>query len=122
MLSDEQLEHYKQALLQREADIDLQFEQTEEMSQPVEPDPAIGRLTRQDAMQQQQMVLENRRRLKLQRTQLKTAMERVEKGSFGVCVLCKNDIAVKRLDIIPESPLCVACLESRGKGRSSPPG
>ncbi len=115
MLSEEQLRHYKQTLLGRQAEIETQFEQTEEMSQPVVPDPAIGRLTRQDAMQQQQMTLEIRRRLELQRTQLKTAMDRIEKGSFGDCVLCKEPIAAKRLDMMPESPLCVPCLERRSK-------
>lgn len=115
MLSVEQMDQYKQALLQRRASIDAQFEQTEEMAQPVEPDPAIGRLTRQDAMQQQQLTLETRRRLELQKTQIKTALRRIDGGTFGVCVLCKTSISRERLNLVPESPLCVACLEQRNK-------
>ncbi len=115
MLSEEELRHYEQILLARQAEIETQFTQTEEMSQPVSPDPAIGRLTRQDAMQQQQMILESRRRLELQRTRIDTALDRIKKGSFGICVLCKVPIDVKRLDMVPESPLCVLCLEKRSK-------
>tara|TARA_R110001592_G_scaffold12145_2_gene58635 strand:+ start:281 stop:643 length:363 start_codon:yes stop_codon:yes gene_type:complete len=115
MLSPEQVEHYRGLLLHRQQEIEVQFSQTEEMSQPVSPDPAIGRLTRQDAMQQQQMTLESRRRLELQRTQLQTALKRLDQGTYGACVMCKKPIAAARLDIVPESPLCVPCLELRNQ-------
>ena len=117
MLTPEQLQHYQQALLARQQEIETQFDQTQEMSEPVSPDPAIGRLTRQDAMQQQQMALETRRRLELQRTQIQTALGRLEKGAYGICVMCKKPIATQRLDIVPESPLCVPCQERRNRER-----
>lgn len=115
MLRPQDIEHYKTQLLQRQQEVAAQFAQLEEMSQPVSPDPAIGRLTRQDAMQQQQMTLESRRRLELQGTQLKTALQRIDNNTFGTCVRCKEPIAAARLEIVPESPLCVPCLEKRSK-------
>lgn len=118
MLSPENIEHYKALLLQRQQEISDQFSQLEEMSQPVSPDPSIGRLTRQDAMQQQQMTLEARRRLELQGTQLNTALQRIAEHKYGKCVLCKEPIAAARLEIVPESPLCVPCLEKRSKENS----
>lgn len=110
-------EQHKHRLLERQRSIDTQFAQMEEMAQPVSPDPAIGRLTRQDAMQQQQMTLESRRRLELQQTQIQTALKRIDDGIFGVCVMCKEPIDEKRLEIVPESPLCVPCLERRNRER-----
>lgn len=68
-------------------------------------------------MQQQQMTLESRRRLDLQRTQIQTALPQLDKGAFGVCVLCKKPISDERLEIVPESPLCVPCLEQRNRSR-----
>ena len=117
MLSPAKLTHYKMLLLERQRDAAAQFSQLEEMSHPVSPDPSIGRLTRQDAMQQQQMNLESRRRLEQQHTQLETALKRIEDKKFGFCVLCKESIALERLDIVPESPLCVPCLEKRNQER-----
>lgn len=117
MLSTEQIEFYRNLLQTRQEETDRQFAELEEMSQPVSPDPAIGRLTRQDAMQQQQMTLESRRRLELRRTQLQTALKRIDNNTFGVCVLCKKPIAEARLEMLPESPLCVPCLEKRYQGR-----
>mgnify|MGYP003662412596 CR=1 FL=1 len=115
MLSAERVAHYKDQLLKRQQDVADQFTQLEEMSQPVSPDPAIGRLTRQDAIQQQEMALESRRRLGLQRTQLQTALKRITDEKFGFCVMCKEHIPEERLDIVPEAPLCVSCLEKRNQ-------
>jgi DnaK suppressor protein len=120
MLTPDQIAHYKALLLERQRDTVQQFAQLEEMAQPVSPDPAIGRLTRQDAMQQQQMSLESRRRLTLRRTQLQTALARIDQGHFGLCVLCKEPIAEARLELMPESPLCVPCLEKRQQSSPSP--
>jgi len=117
VLTSEQRHHQKEALLARQREIETQFAQTLEMAQPVSPDPAIGRLTRQDAMQQQQMTLETRRRLELQRTQIQTALQRMEKGAYGICVMCKKPISEQRLEIVPESPLCVPCLEQRNRSK-----
>jgi len=120
MLYPEQVEHYKGLLLQRQRDIASQLEQLDEMSQPVAPEPAIGRLTRQDAMQQQQMTLESQRRLTLQNTQVRTALQRIADGKFGACVLCKSPIPSARMEIVPEAPLCVPCLETRNRQKGRP--
>ena len=49
---------------------------------------------------------------------LRTALERIENGTFGICESCGNDIPPKRLEIKPESPLCVQCqtVEERQNG------
>ena len=117
MLTSEQCLTHKEALLARQREIETQFSQTLEMAQPVAPDPAIGRLTRQDAIQQQEMTLETRRRLELQRTQIQTALQRMDKGVYGLCVMCKKPISDQRLEVVPESPLCVPCLEQRNRSK-----
>lgn len=37
------------------------------------------------------------------------ALERIENGEYGACAKCGNDIADARLDLLPDTPLCVAC-------------
>ena len=80
---------------------------------PVSPDNAIGRLTRQDAMQAQQMALEMRRRNEIRLAQVKAALERIAEGEYGICPSCEEDIPVARLKVRPEAVLCVACAEKR---------
>jgi len=81
---------------------------------PVEPDRAIGRLTRQDAMQAQQMALELRRRNRQRLQMIERALERLEAGAYGECTRCGAPISEARLKLKPETPVCVECA---GGGR-----
>lgn len=117
MLSKEELNYYEQKLTQRSQEIETQIADMEEDCVPVAPDHSIGRLTRNDAMQSQQMARHLRERLELQQTQIKTAFDRIASGKYGICVMCKEPIGPKRLEIVPEAPLCVACLEKRAAAR-----
>ena len=113
MLSKEELAYYEEKLQSRSKEIEEQIADMEASCEPVSPDVSIGRLTRQDAMQSQQMALHLRERMTLLQTQIKTALERIASDKYGLCVLCKEPIAAKRLELLPEAPLCVACLNKR---------
>ena len=41
--------------------------------------------------------------------QIKAALRRIEQGEYGICSSCGADIKRQRLEIIPESTLCVRC-------------
>jgi len=72
---------------------------------------SVGRVSRMDAMQAQQMALELERRRKEQLLQIKAALNRIEKGDFGYCSACDEEIAMGRLTINPTVTRCVACSE-----------
>ena len=40
---------------------------------------------------------------------VKEALDRLEKGNYGVCVNCGAEIDQARLEIIPEASYCLAC-------------
>jgi DnaK suppressor protein len=40
---------------------------------------------------------------------VKTALERIEEGSFGICEKCGEEISVKRLKARPVTTLCIDC-------------
>lgn len=44
--------------------------------------------------------------------QIKAALQRIEDGSFGYCVQCDEEIAEKRLELLPHTPLCTNCMSS----------
>ena len=75
----------------------------------VELDTAIGRLSRMDAMQNQQMALELRRRQENQLLRIKNALKRMDQGRYGLCGKCKQPIAEERLEISPDTVVCVRC-------------
>jgi DnaK suppressor protein len=39
------------------------------------------------------------------------ALVRMDRGTYGLCTKCGNDIAVGRLQVRPQAPLCIACAE-----------
>jgi DnaK suppressor protein len=43
--------------------------------------------------------------------QLRSAIIRIEDGSYGVCLQCEEEIAPKRLKAIPWAELCISCQE-----------
>jgi DnaK suppressor protein len=42
---------------------------------------------------------------------VRAALERIEDGSFGLCVRCDSEISVKRLDAVPWAAYCITCQE-----------
>ena len=75
----------------------------------VQLDTSIGRLSRMDAMQNQQMALELRRRQEQQLQRIANALKRMDKGTYGLCGKCKQPIAEDRLEVSPDVVMCVRC-------------
>ena len=79
---------------------------------PVQLDQSmVGRLSRMDAMQGQQMAQEATRRRQQQLSRIATALARIDSGDYGYCTSCDEDIAIGRLDIDPTYSLCIRCAE-----------
>lgn len=43
--------------------------------------------------------------------QLRLAIDRINDGSYGICLECEEEIALKRLKAIPWAELCISCQE-----------
>jgi len=89
----------------------LAIEETgDEAAQTVELDQSkIGRVSRMDALQSQAMAKESQQRRRLQKQRIETALQRIEKKVFGLCVRCEEEIHPKRLAVDPTVLLCIAC-------------
>ncbi len=84
-----------------------------EETRPVEPDPSIGRISRMDAIQIQQMAKANKRTTTQRLQRVEAALRRVEAEEFGECYECGADIGYPRLKARPESAFCVHCQGRR---------
>ena len=49
---------------------------------------------------------------------LRSAIERLDDGSYGVCLQCDEDISQKRLAAIPWAELCIQCQEVADRSTS----
>lgn len=69
----------------------------------------IGRLTRMDAIQTQQIALEAQRRRKILIRKIDAAWQRLENGEFGICNYCDASIETERLEFDPTTVFCSEC-------------
>lgn len=81
----------------------------------VELDQAsMGRLSRMDAMQQQEMAKNRLARLAERKRKLEAALARLDAGSYGRCCACHEELEIERLEADPAAVFCAACAEERG--------
>tara|TARA_B100000686_G_C16660383_1_gene900612 strand:+ start:260 stop:598 length:339 start_codon:yes stop_codon:yes gene_type:complete len=83
----------------------------EATSKPVSPDNAIGRLTRMEAISSQNISEASLKSARAKLANLEKALSKLELQSFGICARCEKPIAQGRIMLMPESILCVSCLE-----------
>lgn len=96
----------------RLAEIETELSATSDSTKPIAPDVSVGRLSRLDSMQMQQMALAGKRRLEEQRARLHEAVRRIDAGTYGRCARCDEDIAIERLQHQPDAVMCMPCLQA----------
>lgn len=77
--------------------------------QAVAVDVAIGRLSRLDSMQMEEVRKDAVRRRNLRIHELQEALRKMDEGSYGLCEGCGEWIAYPRLEQRPEAALCGNC-------------
>lgn len=111
-MNDAELETYHRRLVELRASL-LDLEETSrDATKTVELDQAaVGRLSRMDAMQAQQMAQEGERRRHLQLQKIEGALRRIEADEFGYCYVCGNEIDARRLQADPTITRCLKCAQ-----------
>ena len=106
----EQLERQKKELL-------LLLDENAGQSAPVKLDQqAVGRVSRIDAIQQQQMAKANRAQDKQLLNATIAALKRIDDNEYGYCLECAEPVGYARLQVQPQVSLCLNC-QSRQENR-----
>jgi DnaK suppressor protein len=50
---------------------------------------------------------------------VRSALRRIEEGSFGTCLHCEEEISPKRLKAVPWAPYCIQCQEQADKHQNT---
>ncbi|HUF09382.1 MAG TPA: TraR/DksA C4-type zinc finger protein [Rhodothermales bacterium] len=112
-MTDQELNHLRHRLEEMRDNLQTSLTQGDPTKVSIVPDNAIGRLTRMEAIQAQSMMAEGRRRHQSRLRQVELALERIARGQYGTCLNCGGEIPVARLEIMPESGLCMTCAARR---------
>lgn len=108
-MNKEEKSELEQIIIQKLEEVHSEVEQLEELTKPIAPDNAIGRLSRMDAINNKTIndaaLRENKKKLK----KLERAQENLDDSSFGLCKKCGQEIAFGRLKFMPWTTRCVQC-------------
>ncbi len=109
-LTELQLEELRDDLHLLLGKLKQQLQESLDLTQPVDLDQqAVGRVSRVDAIQQQEMAKASRQQDRQQLARVQLAMKALEQGEFGYCENCGESIGFARLKVRPDTPLCISC-------------
>ncbi len=100
----------KRLLEERKAELENLSRQAKDNRKPIALDQtSVGRLSRMDSLQIQAMDKAADAARAKQILRINAAFARIELDDFGYCVTCDEEIASKRLELDPSTPLCIHC-------------
>jgi DnaK suppressor protein len=109
-LTEAQREELRTELLRALARLKESMRMSDEALAPVELDQStVGRLSRMDSLQNQELTRNLHEREELKLSALEQALARLENGSYGLCTTCGGEIAFGRLMVYPEAAECGEC-------------
>jgi DnaK suppressor protein len=115
MMDRSALERFEKQLKAMEADLLAAVESKADAAAPVQLDTAIGRLSRIDAIQSQQMALSLKARQQQALARVRNALQAIRNGTYGQCRRCPEEIAFERLEAQPDAVVCLSCASRAGK-------
>jgi DnaK suppressor protein len=80
-----------------------------DLTEPVAPDVAIGRISRMDAINNKAINDAALRKAEEKLAQLERMHQQVDEPGFGLCRKCGQPIPMQRLILMPQSAHCVRC-------------
>ena len=111
-MDQDQIVTFRQILVALRKELEQLSDSSSDAADTVTLDQSkVGRLSRMDAMQAQQMAQETTRRRKLQLQKIEGALRRMESGEYGYCFKCGDEIGEVRLNMNPTSTRCMVCME-----------
>ena len=86
----------------------IRLEELKELTQPIAPDDAIGRVSRMDAIVNKSINQEALRKSRDKLNKINISLERIDDDDFGTCIQCGIPIPIQRLLLMPGS-ICIVC-------------
>jgi DnaK suppressor protein len=108
-LSPEEKIEIKERIKSKMSGISERIEEYKELTKPIPPSVAIGRISRMDAINNRSVNEAALRQLEKQLKGLEVALKRLGEDRFGKCVGCGENIPIGRILLMPGAIRCVRC-------------
>ena len=111
-MKDDQKAELKRHIRKRIAAVKEDIASYAQLTRPVSPDSAIGRITRMEAINSKSINEAALHKAKDTLIGLERALSNMDSSGFGLCRQCEEPIPPARLMILPEAEHCVKCAEN----------
>ena len=114
----------RQRLLAEEARTVEQIELLDERGREMQPPGEVAFSTTETLQDESMLAIEREKDLTLRRSlqgvllHVRSALLKLERGSYGACDSCGQPIAPARLQVLPYSALCITCQTKAERRRS----
>ncbi len=108
-MTDEEKESYRLTVEKAIQKTELAISELEELTKPIAPENAIGRVSRMDAINNRSVNEAALRQNHQKLIRLRHNFEALDKPGFGLCIRCNQPIPVGRLMLMPQTNRCTPC-------------
>ena len=110
-MDDKQLASIKEIIIKEIEKTENSVSTYKEITKPIAPENAIGRISRMDAINNKSVAEAALREAEDKLDKLKYMLGQVGKEGFGQCAKCQKPIPIGRMLLMPQSRFCVHCAQ-----------
>ena len=110
-MTTEEKAELKEKLLKENNKVEKRIENLRDLTRPIAPENAIGRVSRMDAINNKSVNEAALRTAENKKKSIDQALRKIDDKDFGNCRRCGQPIPMGRLGVMPESSLCLRCAQ-----------
>lgn len=108
-MEEKQLHQIKELILLEISKTEASVSEYRELTKPISPENAIGRVSRMDAINNKSVTEAALRTAERKLAGLNAILPKINDADFGQCQRCKGQIPLGRILLVPHSQFCVNC-------------
>lgn len=106
---EKNMDEIKEKILAEIEKTEKSVKEYREITKPIAPENAIGRVSRMDAINNKSIAEAALRKAEEKLSKLKYVLRQIDEDDFGICAKCKSPIPLGRILLMPQSRHCVHC-------------
>ena len=108
-MTSEEKKHIHERILEEITVTEKLVTKYRELTKPIAPENAIGRVSRMDAINNKSVNESALKKAELKLKNLNVAITKIDDSDFGMCIRCKKPIPIGRILLLPQAITCVHC-------------
>jgi RNA polymerase-binding transcription factor len=116
VMDAKKFEHYRKKLLEKKDELFQAVSKTEQYGREADEDSTQDIADKAANSYTKEFLFSQSSNERFILQLVNEALGRVEKGTFGYCISCENEIQQKRLEAVPWTRHCISCQEMQEQG------